>query len=280
LKPSIKFETDALDPSLPFVFDLPLPRGLLLVDSREGLEELGCSLTNATLIGIDTETKPADYRNEVKRKTSLLQICTRCASGDERVFVIDLLYLSKHDLMETLNKCLINPMENASVTKIGHGLEQDFDELFVSYPVLTALRKVRSVVETNSIHKLLHPNEKRLISLKTLTKQYLHLNLVKAQTCSDWERRPLSDAQLHYSACDCLVLLRLYDVMMYECIDVLGKFDFTDIMHSVVLSVDEIKDSTDVSLMPVSKFSRKSNEAFRQQKSGECVSLETSLNEN
>jgi len=51
------------------------------------------------------------------------------------------------------------------------------------------------------------------MSLKNLTIEYLHCNLSKSQQLSDWSRRPLNRSQLHYAACDALVLLRLFDTM-------------------------------------------------------------------
>lgn len=272
LKTAVKFETDALDPSLPFVFDLPLPGGLVLVDSREALEEFGGQVADVTLIGMDTETRPSTFRTHLKRKTALLQICARFASGDERVYIIDLMYLSEHGLMDILNQYLSILMGNESVIKIGHGLRQDFAEMFASYPVLTAVRNVRCVIETNSIHRLLDSNEKKMVSLKKLTKHYLHLNLVKAQTCSDWESRPLSDAQLHYSACDSLVLLRLYDVMMYECIDTIGKADFTEITFNIVEGTDG--SSTDVFVDRIPKEFNKSNFLISEEESVGSASVE------
>ena len=62
-----------------------------------------------------------------------------------------------------------------------------------------------------------------LVSLKFLTRQYLNSNLIKLQQCSSWGSRPLSDKQILYAATDALVLLRLYDAMLYEIEDIFAE---------------------------------------------------------
>ncbi|KAJ0412924.1 hypothetical protein ATCC90586_002554 [Pythium insidiosum] len=43
---------------------------------------------------------------------------------------------------------------------------------------------------------------------------YLGKRLTKTQQMSNWNRRPLTSSQLHYAACDALVLIHLYDVLL------------------------------------------------------------------
>jgi hypothetical protein len=47
-------------------------------------------------------------------------------------------------------------------------------------------------------------------------------NLVKSHQCSSWGSRPLSDGQIHYAACDALVLIRLYDALCCEVEELFG----------------------------------------------------------
>jgi hypothetical protein len=67
------------------------------------------------------------------------------------------------------------------------------------------------------------------ISLRNFTRNYLHLDLNKSCQLSNWGKRPLSDDQLEYAACDALVLLRLYDIMTCEA-NLLPNFDIKDIL--------------------------------------------------
>jgi hypothetical protein len=225
-----RFETDSDDPSLPFVFDLP-PTSRILVDSWDKLNLFEVAVAKAMIIGIDTETKPNRRSNESRNKTALMQLCTRCKGGHEVVFIVDLIAISRHmKLMSLLDAVLIRVFLDRSVPIIGHGIQNDIKELSMSYPELESFKAVNNMLDTNYIHRKLNPDEEKDISLKKLTKTYLHLNLIKLETCSNWEQRPLSESQLHYCACDALVLLRLYDVMFYEAIDACGmNFTFDDI---------------------------------------------------
>jgi ribonuclease D len=109
----------------------------------------------------------------------------------------------------------------------------------------------------NAIAKILQPQQTHAIGLKQLTKTYLNYNLVKSQQMSNWAKRPLTPhqvigspswllvvvgicgsltvsclgvscwRQIHYAACDALVLIRLYDAMTMEVADLFGEYDFS-----------------------------------------------------
>ncbi|CAK9252174.1 unnamed protein product [Sphagnum jensenii] len=102
------------------------------------------------------------------------------------------------------------------VIKVGQGLYQDFKELKASFPSMKAFRHCNSIIETNALHQYLNKEITYNVSLKNFTRNYLHFDLDKSCQLSAWGRRPLTEAQRQYAACDALVLLRLYDVMMWE----------------------------------------------------------------
>lgn len=56
-------------------------------------------------------------------------------------------------------------------------------------------------------------------SLQVLLRETLGIELAKAETRSDWLRRPLSPNQLRYAAEDVLYLLRARDVLLARCAD-------------------------------------------------------------
>jgi hypothetical protein len=243
--PWAKLEQVEDDLCLPFLFDLqPLHSSLQYIQTQSQCQDIVQYIHQnaAQLIGIDTETEPSSGH-----KTSLLQLAVRFIDQREVIYIFDLLALSQavpvpvkgepHEAVAEVdescslvscNEILSLLCGDESVVKIGHGLKQDAEELLASYPSLTGLRRIAHVIETNSLHQKLHPQITALVSLKYLTRQYLHSNLVKAHQCSSWGTRPLSSGQLNYAACDALVLLRLYDAMCFEIEDLFPDSDLSE----------------------------------------------------
>lgn len=219
-------QDDENDKMLCFRFDLN-QSCLHFIDGLAGLELLRASLADCVVLGIDTETKPTYIPKEIRRKafnkTALVQMATRSSSGCEEVFVVDMLTLAKAGCLEALDGILAPVLRDERCIKVGQSLANDFKELRMSYPALRSFQLICSVADTTALIKVLQPELKQPLSLKNLVKQYLHFNLVKRQQMSDWSRRPLTSAQLHYAACDALVLLRLYDAMVCEAEEMHGE---------------------------------------------------------
>lgn len=199
------------DDFLSFCFDLHKSSLIIIDDDLSRLSEY--LALPIKLVGIDTETPPY----AAKKITTLIQLAIRTEQDVECVFLIDLLKLSKmKPRLEELDLLLAPIFFNSKIIKLAQGLQQDFTELCVSYPQMTAFKSCNGVVETNALHQLLNPQISYNISLKNLTRNYLHFDLDKSCQMSNWGRRPLSEEQIEYAACDALVLLRLYDVMFCE----------------------------------------------------------------
>ena len=208
------------DRMLPFTFDLA-PSALSMVHSLESLAKLKEAFSNATLIGIDTETQPAfkkrRWNHFQTHPTSIIQIATRSRSGVEAVFIVDMLVcLVDNSFQQALDETLLKVLLRKDIIKVGQGLESDFDELHLSYPSMKCFEVVYGIIETHALVKELQPDVLQMLSLKALVKTYLHYELLKTQQCSNWGKRPLSTAQIQYAACDALILLRLYDAMLCE----------------------------------------------------------------
>lgn len=178
------------------------------------LEKL-VKMNKIVLIGIDTESKP-NHRPGVFNPVSIIQMAFRSESGYEHVVIVDLIALSKVPKAMKLFDDLMTPLfASTTVYKLGQGLVGDFKVLIRSYPAVKAFSLCNAIFDTNVFMKKLYPLPKRDYSLKHITNHFLHFDLDKSQQMSDWARRPLSVKQMHYAACDALVLLRLYDVMTY-----------------------------------------------------------------
>ncbi|CAM9166129.1 unnamed protein product [Choristocarpus tenellus] len=203
-------ESDELDA---FMIDLAGDR-LHLVDTCKGLEGLRSTLSRSVMLGIDTETRPCYKRGEWY-PTSLLQVASRDEKKSEDVFIIDLLAIERLGSFEAFDSALSGPFASPQVVKIGVGLRQDFREMAQSYPECKCWRTVNGVINLSTLHNRLNKVFRgQEVSLRNLCSCYLNLNLSKKFQTSKWGKRPLSSGQIEYAACDSLVLLRVYDVLL------------------------------------------------------------------
>ena len=205
-------ENDAKETLSPFVYDLH-PNSLIFIDTLEKLAIFRNAVTDCVLSGIDTEKKP-DFGRQIS-PIALVQIATRSSQGHESVFLLDLLTLRQNNAaFLELNEIFKLLFTKESAIKMGQGLIKDFHDLRASYRTLSSCEDIVGVLDTQALYKFLNPSEKNMISLKNLVKVYLKQNLSKTQQLSNWSQRPLTSQQIHYAACDALVLLRLYDAMI------------------------------------------------------------------
>lgn len=242
----IVFEEDCNDKMLPFSFDLK-PTCLKYVSTIDDILDMASFFDGASLVGIDTERKPSKYNKKgeghIINPTSIIQIAVRNASHDENVYIVDLITISScQKTLNTLDNALNLILGNDTCVKIGQGLERDFRELHTSYPDVKSFVKVNSVIETTSLIKHIDATITSMVSLKYLVQRFLNCNLVKTQQMSNWELRPLTLQQVHYAACDALVLLRLYDAMLFEAEEVHSEvsdcpFDISNLYTFVDCSV-------------------------------------------
>lgn len=226
------------DKMLPFTFDLK-DSALVFVDDSYKLQTLRHSMSLWRMIGIDTETKPAFQKNK-KNATSLIQIAGRTEGGEESVFIIDMLSMVIQEKnMQELDTFLYHKLSDDECVKVGHNLSHDFIGLRKDYPQMKSFKEVKNIVEVTSFLPHLDPHAIYGKSLQKLVKSFLHSDLDKSAQLSNWNRRPLDPRQIHYAACDALVLLRLYDVLLCEALDRNKSFSISQISEIVKLS-DEI----------------------------------------
>ncbi|CBN77494.1 3\'-5\' exonuclease family protein [Ectocarpus siliculosus] len=178
-------------------------------------------------MSIDTETQPSFAVGEW-HPTSLLQVATRDADGEEDVLVIDLLSLKDGLLLpESLSEALSGPFGSPNVVKLGVGLANDLDEMSFAFEETPFLEQVPGVLNLNALNTKLTGgacNDQgipRDLGLRKLASMYLGRSLSKRQQMSRWARRPLQSAQVNYAACDALVALRVFDALLLA----LGSLD-------------------------------------------------------
>ena len=173
---AIKFEQSVDDLCLPFLFDLPR-ESLIMVDasSMDSISLLENTLAIAEIVGIDTETEPRVRPTMPLQKTSLLQLSIRTKKSEEKVFIIDLINLFKDsDIRNRVDAALCECWRNQTIIKVAHALRGDALEICDSYPDTSAFRSIKSVLEVSALHRLMNPHREHDVSLKFLTRTYLH----------------------------------------------------------------------------------------------------------
>ncbi|CAB1101408.1 unnamed protein product [Ectocarpus sp. CCAP 1310/34] len=145
-------------PQLPlFGLDIPEDR-VHVVDTPEGVRDAAAVLGRSVLMSVDTETQPSFAVGEW-HPTSLLQVATRDANGEEDVLVIDLLSLKDGlFLPESLSEALSGPFGSPSVVKLGGplhvgvGLANDLDEMSFAFDKTPFLEQVPGVLNLNALN--------------------------------------------------------------------------------------------------------------------------------
>ena len=147
-------------------------------------------LNKESLIGFDTETRPAFKKNE-SYQISLLQLATKN--------VAYLFRLNKIPLIPEVTEILANE----KILKSGVAIRDDI----IGLQNIKAF-KPKSFIELADLAK-----EKQLKSfgLRSLTALLLGKRLSKSAKITNWEKEKLTQAQCAYAASDALVGLLLYE---------------------------------------------------------------------
>jgi len=163
-----------------------------LVRNRAGLAAAIAKLAGHTLLGFDTETRPA-YKKGENYLPSLLQL-----AGDDEVFIFQLNHLG---LARPLRAILADP----AIIKAGVSLDYDIREL-----------KKLSPFEPAGFMDLGNLARKAGIKnhgLRGLAAVFLDFRLAKGPQTSNWARDVLTPQQIQYAATDAWAGRKLYQAM-------------------------------------------------------------------
>jgi ribonuclease D len=167
---------------------------LEFIESPAALAAVCDELKNQPCIAVDTEfARERSYFPHI----GLIQI-----AADETVACIDPLAF---DTKPLLSELLLNP----AIIKVFHACMQDLEVL-----ELTLGEKPCPIFDTQLGHALTY--EDHQCSYASLVMRVLNIQLHKAETRTDWLKRPLSKAQLEYAADDVRYLLSLYQHQLDE----------------------------------------------------------------
>ena len=161
-----------------------------IISDRARLTDFAAALADADGIALDTEF--------LRERTYRAQLCLLQLAGSGEAQCVDPLA----DLpLELLRPALTRPGRQ----KILHAARQDLEVL---WPVFGPLEDVYDTQIAAALAGL--PAQ---VGYSDLVRRLLGIDLPKGQTRTDWSRRPLTDAQLHYAIDDVLHLPALRDAL-------------------------------------------------------------------
>ena len=193
-----------------------------IVSDSERLAELAAQLSGASSIALDTEF--------LRERTYRPQLCLLQLSGNGVTACVDPLASLSLDVLKPL-------LSGGPATKILHAARQDLEVL---WPVFGPLDPVYDTQVAAALTGL--PAQ---IGYSELVRRLLGIELSKAETRTDWSRRPLTAAQLHY-AVDDVAHLQVLREMLDEELAKLGRSawleeDLRDLARADLLFVDPEK---------------------------------------
>ena len=166
---------------------------IIVVDKDEQVGPMCRYLSEQTILGFDTETRPS-FKAGVTNRVALLQLSTR-----QRCYLIRLCRIKFHN---PILKLLSNP----AIAKIGADVKGDMHSLH-------ALRnfKEQGFIDLQQIASEWGIAEK---SLRKMSAIVLDKRVSKAQRLSNWEAAQLTPQQQMYAATDAWVCIKIYDKLL------------------------------------------------------------------
>ena len=163
-----------------------------LITTTEEARKAAIEMKDETVLGFDTETRPAFKKGE-SYDISLLQLST-----------LETPYLFRMNMHE-LPKEIIDLLANPNIVKAGVAVRDDIKGIQKLYPF-----EANSFIDLADIAK-----EKKYenFGLRALCAIFLNERLSKRAKITNWEQPTLTSAQIHYAACDAWAGYRLYKIM-------------------------------------------------------------------
>lgn len=166
---------------------------IVIVEDEAQVDVIVESLRKNSILGFDTETRPAFHKGEVY-KVGLLQLATPD--------VVYLFRLNKCGFSASLRSLLATP----EIEKVGVGIRDD----------IRNLRKQGDFVPASFVD-LQEFTEKFGILDKSFSKLMaiiFGVKISKRQRVTNWDAPQLSDAQIHYAATDAWGALKMYQYLL------------------------------------------------------------------
>lgn len=164
------------------------------IDNFAALERACQQLGQSQTICVDTE-----FHRET---TYYPQLALIQLANPERTYCIDPLAIENLQPLQAL-------FANTGILKVFHAAGQDMEIFLHTFGSLPT-----PVFDTQIAATLLGLGEQ--IGYAALIQEYLHVDVDKSQTRTDWMQRPLSDKQIEYAGGDVYHLCKVYPMMAHQ----------------------------------------------------------------
>lgn len=193
--------------SLPWL-ELPPAYRLETVDDDEGLSAMARELAGVDLVGLDSEWCAGSFLRTPR--SSLLQLAT-----DAVCFFVDLPALLRDEAQRRrTDRVLSHVLHRDRPVVLAFGLALELSTLSQSYPTVHAFDPAEArgaICMQRAAQRALGTARASRVGLAAACEETLGARLRKDMTLSDWNRRPLNDAQRCYAARDAWCLLLLHE---------------------------------------------------------------------
>jgi ribonuclease D len=169
---------------------------IYLIDNLEDLGEVADFLKTQSIIGFDTETKPA-FRKGVVNQVSLLQLST-----SSQAFLFRLNEIGFPDEIRDV-------LEREHIVKVGAAVNDD----------LKGLAKLTDSFYPNSFFDLNDELKKvgfHNVGVRNLCGMVLKMRISKSEQVSNWEASSLTEKQQRYAATDAWACLEIFQLLKKE----------------------------------------------------------------
>ena len=178
---------------------------LRYVADAAAAEEMLATIRRASpaVVGVDSEWKPKFERKGQGAPDAPVALVQVAVPGS--VFLVDA-------LVPAALEALAAVLSDARARKLGFGIKEDLRRLA---QVVPALEAVPNVVDLGDLWGAVKPREPRPKGgLSGMCRAILGKPLDKSQQLTDWEKRPLTAAQIEYAALDATSSLDLYAALV------------------------------------------------------------------
>ena len=160
----------------------------MLITNRESLRAFIERASSSPFLAIDTEF--------LREKTYYAKLCLLQIATETEVAIIDPFKVGSLSLLAPL-------FEDQSIVKVFHACDQDVEILYHEVGAIPV-----PLFDTQVAAALLgHPKQ---VGYAALVNSICNVSLKKADSYTDWSKRPLSDSQISYATDDVIYLAKMY----------------------------------------------------------------------